>query len=108
MSSFSVFAGDDVVLVITVAGEDVDLETATGIRFQAAKRAAGTPVLSKAKDAGITADSATQFTVSIAGADTETLAGTYYVEAEVIDSAEKVSTVYTGQMTVRPTLIKPV
>jgi hypothetical protein len=107
MTSFSMFAGDDVDLVVAVAGEGVDLEAAQAIRFQAAKRPAGAPVVSKAVGAGITAVSASQFKVSLGSADTEALSGTYYFEAEVIDAAGKVSTVLAGSMSVKPTLIKP-
>jgi hypothetical protein len=107
MTGFTMFAGDDVDLVVTVAGEGVDLEAAQAIRFQAAKRPAGPPVVSKGLGTGIAVVSETQFKVTIGSADTEAMNGTYYCEAEVIDGAGKVSTVLSGSMSVKPTLIKP-
>ena len=76
-----------------------DLTGAT-IRWQLAKSATGTPLVSKSVGTGITIDAdptTGKFVIALSASDTEALKGTYYHECEVRKTG-KVSTLFTGSM----------
>lgn len=112
MTDFTLYAGDDKLLTVTVTdgeGEPVDLTGAQKIRWQLGKGPGKTPIVEKALGQGIevTDGPGGIFTVTLDSADTEALKGSYYHEAEVIDEDGNVSTVLTGTVTIEATLIKP-
>lgn len=100
--------GDSHEIVMTATDDDgpFDLTGAT-IRWQLAKTATGTPIISKAVGTGITIDAdptTGKFVIAIAASDTEALKGAYYHECEVRKTG-KVSTLFTGAMTFQADLI---
>lgn len=108
---FELFAGDTKVLDITVKDDEgavVDITDAT-IRWQLARSVNAPAVLQKAVGSGITISDGPNglFEVALANADTETLKGAFYHEAEVILPDSTIATVVTGAVTIKPTLIKP-
>ena len=97
-------SGDSRRLQFTVtdaAGAAVDLTGAT-ITWALATKLGGTTLLTKTIGAGITVNgaSAGQFYVAVDPADTASLAGTYYHEAEVVDALANKATVAVGTLTV--------
>ena len=107
--NFDMFSGDDKVLVVTVkdlAGVAVNL-TGASITWKLADSLTGTVRATKTTAAGIAITDAADgvFEVTVADADTATLSGSYYHEAEVTDSSGRDSTVVFGNITIRPTLI---
>jgi hypothetical protein len=112
-NDFSMYAGDDKVLEAVVedtSGTVVDITDIEVIRWKMAKTVRGPALVSKALGDGITLINGGEgrFDVALDGEDTEDLRqGDYYHEAEVIDSTGNVSTVFTGTISILPTLIKP-
>lgn len=112
MADITMFAGDTKTLQVTVKDENGDAVDLTGasIRWQASRSVNKRPAdLEKSVGDGITITDATagRFDVTLDSADTEDLRGDFYHEAEVIDASGNVSTVFTGTLTIEPTLIKP-
>lgn len=102
--------GNDLDLVVEL--EDGNSLTGARVRWKAARENGGTVVLAKDSGAGgspseISIDPATagRFTVHLAAGDSLALAGDYYMEAEVVDSAGKATSVMHGTLAVRPRLI---
>ena len=110
VQNFQIHAGDSRELVVTVSdsqGAAVDLSGAA-IAWQLARSAgAAAPAVAKALGSGIVITDGPNgvFTVMLDPADSETLSGLYYHEAEVTDAAGQRSTVLSGVATVVPTLI---
>jgi hypothetical protein len=110
MSDFTMYQGDSKTLQVTVlteAGGPADLAGAA-IRWQLATKIKGPAIVEKAIGSGITlVDAAAgRFDVALDPPDTEPLTGVHYYEAEVVNLAI-VSTVLTGSVEIKPTLIKP-
>lgn len=113
-SDFSMYAGDDKILQVTVrdlVGTTVDITDFTEIRWALSKSVGRQPpILEKVLSAGveIISGGVGRFDVTINSADTESLRhGDYYHEAEVINEDGLVATVLAGTVTILPTLIKP-
>ena len=113
VQNFEIHAGDDLTLQVSVtddAGQPVNL-TGAQVAWQASRgradRFSSTAVLAKASGTGITVTDAAGgvFEVDLAAADTAGLRGAFYHEAKVTDAAGDKSTVFTGTMTVLPSLI---
>ena len=108
--NFEMFQGDSKDLVVTVsdaAGQPVDL-TGASIKWRAAPAVdSAVATISKATGSGIVITDAVagEFTVSLVPADTQTLDGEFYHEAQVTDAAGAVSTVLSGHLTILPALI---
>lgn len=105
---FTIWAGNDVVLRITVEMNEDQVLLGAEIRWWMARsKWAATPLITKALGAGIelTDDSQVAFDVTLDAADTEGLHGAYYHEAEIIETNGKVSTVTVGSVTIRPTIV---
>lgn len=109
--NFEMFQGDTKKLAVTVAdsaGAAVDLTGATVKWRMAPKVASPTATLSKQTGgAGIdlTDPVAGVFTVNLNSSDTQQLVGEFYHEAEVTDAAANITTVLTGRITIKPSLI---
>jgi hypothetical protein len=110
---FTMYAGDDKRLEVTVLDEDdvaVSLSGALEIRWKLAKSPRSTIIASHSIADGnvsIIDAAAGRFNVLIDPADTESLSGLYYHEAELTDSSGNVGTCMAGTVTIRPTLIDP-
>lgn len=105
--NFSLFAGDDKTLSVTLqnAAGTVVAITSSSIKFQAARRRGGTSVLTlgtATSGVSITSGSGGTFDITISAADSEPLEGVYYHETEITFSDNTIATVLTGTMTVRP------
>lgn len=108
----SMFAGDTKHLETTVTDDAGAAKTLGGatIRYAMATSPQDEAVVSKATpdDAEISIDSPSEgvFTIHLDPADTEALtATTYYHEAEVTDSQGNVATVFTGSVSIRPSVV---
>lgn len=110
MSDFTMYAGDTKALVVTVKDETgtvVDLTDAT-IVWSLAKSPRSTVLVSKQAGAGIvieTPASAGILTITMDAEDTADLEGRHYHEVEITDQQDRVSTVFTGHINIRPDLI---
>lgn len=111
MTDFTMFAGDTKTLEFTVrdaAGAIVDI-TDYDVRWHASRNVNARPALiEKSLGSGIEMvdGGAGRFDVSLENADTESLRGEFYHEAE-LTLDDEVYTVDSGSLTIRPTLIKP-
>ena len=109
-TNFSMFAGDDKTIQVTVTdpdGDPVDLTSAT-IKWQAAKSLGKASAISKSTSSGITITDAAngEFEVTILDTDTDDLVGTYQHEAEVTFTDGTKSTVLSGTMRINPVVIE--
>jgi hypothetical protein len=110
---FTMYAGDDKRLEVTVLDEDgvaVTLAGAQAIKWKLAKSPRSAVIASHSLVDGnvsVIDAAAGRFNVLIDPADTESLSGLYYHEAELTDSAGNVGTCMAGTVTIRPTLIDP-
>jgi hypothetical protein len=91
------WAGEAKSLAVTVSGIDLTGKTITWTL--SADQDSAAAVLTKTTSAGITIDSATQFTVALTAANTEGLAGVYYQKAVVTDGVSP-AVVMEGHVTV--------
>lgn len=105
-------AGDDLSLRFTVVDSDGNAVDITGHtpRFAIVRRVGGTPVIStEASPATATATLTTPasgiFTVTVDGAKTAALSGTYAFEAEVQDASSDKSTVTRGFIDFIPAIL---
>lgn len=111
-TNFSMFAGDDKTLQVTVTDEDGDPVnlTAASIKWQCARSLGKASAISKTATSGggitITGAATGDFEVTLDDTDTEDLAGTYQHEAEVTFSDGTISTVLSGTMKVIPVVIQ--
>lgn len=107
---FSMFAGDDLTLTVTVKETDGTATTITSaaISWKASKSNSKTAAITKSTAAGgvtITNGAGGIFTVSLDPADTTSLEGDYIHEAQITFSNGDVRTVLRGVMTIEPELI---
>lgn len=96
-------SGDTLIIEVEVSNTDGTAKdiTSASIEWVLAKRRGGTAVISKSAAGGgisITDAVAGLFEVTIDPADTDSLAGLYFHEAEVTDSAGNISTVLEGHV----------
>ena len=103
-------AGDHLDLLVSVvdaAGEPYDLSDVTAIRYVIAPKAGGTPLIEKALSLGITIvdGQGGQFRVTLESGATAGMTGVYAHEAEVIDAASRVATVFKGTIAIQPEII---
>lgn len=112
MTDFTIYAGDSKVLVVTVRDDDgvlVDLAGAT-IKWSASQLLSGAfsaeASIMKDDGDGIEVTGTGVFEVELLPADTESLSGKFYHEAEITDVEDNIFTVLTGRMTVKPALIR--
>lgn len=103
---FSMVAGDDQDLVVTVkneAGVVVDI-TGSTIKWAMKKTVNGQAQVSKTTTSGITltTPSSGVFTISLGSVDTQTLSGRYYHEAELTNNIGKKKTIMTGFANIEP------
>lgn len=108
---FTMYAGDSKTLVVTAKDEDgaaVDITDAT-IRWQLARSVSTTALVTKSIGDGVTITdgSGGVFEVELENADTESLKGEFYHEAEAILTDGTIATVLSGTATINRTLIKP-
>lgn len=107
---FTIWAGNDVVIRIDVEMNEDQVLLGADIRWWLAptKWSTDRVLIRKRLGDGIEMDpdDQTAFLVSLDAADTEGMHGCYYHEAEVIETNSKVSTVTTGTVTIRPTIIQ--
>lgn len=109
-TDFSMYAGDDKLLTVTVTDEDgdaVDLTSAT-IKWQAAKSYGKSSAIEKDTTGGISITDASGgvFQVTLSDTDTEDLSGNYVHEAEVTFADGSIATVLQGTMNIKPVVIE--
>ena len=108
--SISHYAGDSLILDVTTktaSGERVDLTNAD-ISWVLAKSVSSSPELLKDTDSGdivVTDAENGEFEIKLLPADTESLSGSYYHEAEVVDSAGNESTIFVGRFEIKETAL---
>ena len=109
-TDFTMFAGDDKTLTVTVLDPDGDAVniTAATIKWQCARSLGKASAISKTTSSGITITSASGgiFTVALEDTDTEDLSANYQHEAEVTFADGTISTVLSGTMKIIPVLIE--
>ena len=110
ITDFTMTAGDTKTLSVTVTEKaDASATDISGavIAWKLAQTLRGGVLISKSTVSGISITSGSRgtFDITIDPADTASLLGDYYHEAQVTFSTEKVSTVLKGKMTVEPGLI---
>lgn len=107
----SFHAGDDKRLEVTVYdadGEVVDLTGITAARWSLAKTVNSTAIVTHSiVDGNISVESATdgRLNIIIDAADTASIRGVYYHEAEITDGAGNVGTILYGSVTISPALL---
>lgn len=109
-NNFSMYAGDDKTLEVTLTdadGDPVDITAAT-IKWQCARSKGKASAISKSTSGGITITSAAngQFSVALSDTDTEDLSGSFEHEAQVTFSDGTIATVLTGTMKIMPVIIE--
>lgn len=109
---FEMMAGDDKRLEVTVLDEDdvvVNLTGASAIRWKLARSVRSAALVSYDLTDNIAIIDATagRFNVNLDAADTESLKGLHYHEADIVDSTGKTGTVLYGTVTIRPSLVDP-
>lgn len=105
---FSMFAGDNLRLrapVVDQLGVAVDISTASAIRFAFAAKPGATPLFTKTLASGIFVDGASVFIVDLEPADTASLSGVFYYEADVVNSAGDTYTVLSGYLKINPVIL---
>lgn len=104
--SISHYAGDSLVIAVTTkttSGERVDLMNAD-ISWVLAESVSSSPVLLKTVSGGdivVTDAEQGEFEIKLVPTDTESLSGSYYHEAEVVDSAGNESTIFVGSFDIK-------
>ena len=101
---FLMWSGDDKTITVTVYDNDdvvVDITGAT-ITWELSQNVDSTALISKTVGSGITLSDPTNgiFTIALDPADTASLSGRYYHEAEITDAAGDVSTALVGHATI--------
>jgi hypothetical protein len=84
--------------VINFTVTNVNLSTATAIRFVIAASAASDALVDKTVGSGITVGSSTTCTIAIAPSDTASLSGTFRTELRVTNASNQTDLVYAGSM----------
>jgi len=110
ITDFTMTAGDTKTLSVTVTEKaDASATDISGavIAWKLAQTLRGGVLISKSTVSGIsiTSGSGGTFDITIDPADTASLLGDYYHEAQVTFSTGEISTVLKGKMTVEPGLI---
>ena len=107
----TLFQGDDETIAFETtddSGDPIEL-SGVGITWAlATSRRADEPTLEATRDAGITViDAATgRFDVELDSSETATLASrSYYHEVELVDDEGDVTTVFSGFLSVKPTVV---
>lgn len=107
---FSMAAGDSKTLSVSVTEQSDDAATniaGAAIAWKAARSMRTTAAISKSTSSGIviTSGSGGTFDITLDPADTSSLKGDYYHEAQITFSTGEVATVLRGLMTIDPALI---
>lgn len=105
--NFAMVSGDSKTLDIGIVDGDgvaVDVSTAPAIAYQIAASPAATALVTKTLASGITVATST-VSVTLAPADTASLAGVYYHELQVTDAGGRVFTALSGYVTIERDLI---
>lgn len=98
--NFDMFAGDTKDIIVTMT-DSTNLSGAS-VKWSLRRGGARGPlVASKTTSSGVTT-SGTSFTVRLSSADTSSLVGQFYHEAEVTDVSGNVSTVTIGEIKIEP------
>ncbi len=110
VANFTLHAGDDTTLDITVrdeAGDPVDI-TLCGLFWALSRVLGSTSILVKEIADGLTVTNASagQFDIELESDDTQALHGTYYHEARMVDGTGAVSTILSGSVTVEQTQLQ--
>jgi hypothetical protein len=109
--NFEMHQGDTKRLAVSVTDPDgtaVSLVSVQSVRWWVAKKVTSTSrLIEKALASGITVTNAAEgkLVITLSPADTAQLAGDYYHELEVIDSAGDIGTVLRGTLTVVRALV---
>ena len=110
ITNFVMTAGDDKTLVVTVKDANGTAVNITGasIKWQCARSFGKASDISKTTSSGISITDGANgvFTVTLTAANTESLRGNFYHEAQLTDSGGAISTVLFGTMKVNPALIE--
>ena len=102
--NFTMWKGETKCVTFTV--EDVETLAGCAIRWKLAKRPHDEPLVTKSDTDGITISN-NEFTVTIDPGDTITLQhGLYYHESEITDTSEHISTVATGWVHIKPSVMR--
>lgn len=99
------WSGDDKVITVTVYDNDdaiVNITSAT-ITWQLSHNVSSAALISKTVGSGISLSDPSngQFTITLDPADTASLSGRYYHEAEITDIGGNVSTAMVGHATIK-------
>lgn len=110
MSIFSVYAGDDVELDLTILktdGTPYDLTGCQEVNYAIARDRKSAALVTKTLGSRITITDAVNGKVQIVitSTDTEALDGTYYHEVQVVDASGLTSTCYADRLLVYATLL---
>lgn len=107
-SDICIFAGDDLRIEVEVKdqyGNQVDITTVTSITWKVANTPTSAPIVTKTFTTDISISPLDTFVFNLVPADTTSLSGRYYHEAEIVTSTGKTYTVLTGYLTVKNSLI---
>jgi hypothetical protein len=102
------FRGDDLRVIVEVRDQDnnpVDISDAVSITWAVANSATSEILLQKELGDGITINTDTSFFFDISSAESATLDGRCYQEAEVVTDQNKTYTVMSGAFIVKKALI---
>lgn len=109
-ANICLFRGDDlrvIARVVDQAGEEMDIQDVTSIRWWAAKSASAPPLIQKSLGDGISLGGPNVFFFDLAPVDTEELTpGTFYHEAEVITAQGRTYTILSGRLTIQRDLVR--
>lgn len=102
---FLMWSGDDKVITVTVYDSDdvvVDITGAT-IAWQLSQNVDSAALITKTAGDGVVLSDPTngQFTITLDPADTASLSGRYYHEAQITDSSGDISTGLVGHTTIK-------
>lgn len=102
---FLMWSGDDKVITVTVYDNDDNVVNITGatITWQLSQNIDSSALITKTVGSGIALSDPVngQFTITLEPADTASLAGRYYHEAQITDSSGDISTGLVGHATIK-------
>ena len=110
VTDFNMTAGDTKTVAVNVIEKDdgsaTDITGAT-IAWKVVQSLRGTVLISKSTADGISITSGTggTFTITLDAADTASMLGDYYHEAQITFTDSEIATVLKGKMTVEPGLV---
>jgi len=102
------YSGDDLRVIVEVYDQDgllVDISDVSGITWSLSNDTNSAAIITKTLGAGISIASPTTFVFNLSPSDTNTLNGSYYHEAEIINSGGLTYTAMSGRFIIKPTLI---